>query len=265
MNTEFIIGTALSVIGILVGIIIYYKQKPPKITEDQVIDEIWDHLKNSALTDEQKVDRVTIQSAINTICKRYKMPPVDFTTIVEGLVFSYNDTPPHLKKEETGKIVTALKKLLNPTMENGDTDSIEPSPITSEPVDPSPRVRGGYGKPIMDYMRDVYDGMEDGREYPLAEIKQRLSEKVKAQSGKELDKGTRDLQIKKATVNEKNRVHFGAISPDDEGRYSFFYYPDENSKDTVKKFHKGIKDNPTIYYTNGGQRESKKMSEIFNN
>jgi hypothetical protein len=239
-------------------------------SERRNIDRLTKELVNS-IRNEQDIKKEIILAKVQDVYD-YDNSKIEnnkiYKKVVSSLLLKYHEQPPRqLTDEVTQKIIERLTALLN---------SVEPMPPSSKPplIKTQPPGgesngsknggRGGYGKPIMDYMLDVYDGMEDGREYPLAEIKQRLSEKVKAQSRKELDKGTRDLQIKKATVNEKNRVHFGAISPDDEGQYSFFYYPDENSKDTVKKFHKGIKDNPTIYYTNGGQRESKKMSEIFN-
>jgi hypothetical protein len=116
------------------------------------------------------------------------------------------------------------------------------------------------GPTVYQCLKNVYDKLDVDREYTVEEIKGYLSKEYEIQNHKELKKVTRDLHVLSAIVNNKNRPHEVKIPLDE--KMNLFYYPDENNGKIVKKFHLGIKDDPTIYWKENKQKMSKRLSEI---
>jgi len=121
--------------------------------------------------------------------------------------------------------------------------------------------RRDYGKPVIDYLKDVYDEMEYDNEYSIKEIKEYLSKIIKNNSGTTLRDNTRNAHIYKVIVNDKNRIHYGAKEPFDE-KINLFYYVDENDKKFLKKFKLDIDENINIYYLEDGVKETIKLFDL---
>jgi hypothetical protein len=268
MSTEFIIGTTLSVTGIIAGIIIYFLQKPPKITAEQVSDIIVNHLIDRSIKNENNVCAKIIFPIINHYCSKYKMPAFSTGIIIDKLIVQYESLPLQLQTDTTHKIVERLRKFGdNDVIVEHNIECADESP-ESMPAVPSSKNKSvgktnktDYGKSIKEYMKDVYDEMEFGVEYDTAAIKNRLSALVKENSGMNLDAGTARCQMYKAIVNEPNRVFYGVNTPLD-ASVNLFYYPSENQRQRIKKFSMTITENPKIYWMNKGEKMSKNTNEL---
>ncbi|NOU60576.1 PD-(D/E)XK nuclease family protein [Marinifilum caeruleilacunae] len=110
-----------------------------------------------------------------------------------------------------------------------------------------------YGKPVIDLLNDFVDTLEYDKDYPVASIKNKFSAYVLEVSGLELNNGTRNAHITLATVNDRNRAHYGVKKFDDE-RKNIFYYTDESRKN-LRRFHPQQHENVEIYYKNGDETE----------
>jgi hypothetical protein len=122
------------------------------------------------------------------------------------------------------------------------------------------RERADYGKPIIEYLCDIYEGMEDGKEYSVEEKKEELSRIIKEKSGQTLKDTTRDLQFYKVTVNCKYRGNFNIRKPLD-GKFDLFYYSDDSNK-KIKRFSKGISEDINIWWRQDGENVREKLSVL---
>jgi hypothetical protein len=91
-----------------------------------------------------------------------------------------------------------------------------------------------YGKPIREYIYEIYENIAPNNEINIKDLKQKISSLVYKESGFELNKGTLSAQVYMSIVNEKNRIHYNVNEKNHE-KFDLFYYVDD-TKDTVKKF-----------------------------
>ncbi|GAP71990.1 hypothetical protein SAMD00024442_21_36 [Candidatus Symbiothrix dinenymphae] len=168
-----------------------------------------------------------------------------------------------LEKESKGGIEAIneqtkfiIKSFIN-FVDNGFQSAIEEKRVGKKTI------RTNYGKPIIDYIKDIYDEWEFDTEYLVADLKSNLMKLVKEKSGEDLDKMTMNCQIYVSIVNEPNRTHYWVSSPSDE-RKNLFYYVDETQRNKIKKFQskKAVKDNPNIYWKENGNKNCKKLAEL---
>jgi len=115
-----------------------------------------------------------------------------------------------------------------------------------------------YGKPLKEYIFDVYQEMSDDEEIIRDDLEKRIADMVKKHSGLEVKQGTLAAQTITMIVNEKTRAHYFVTQYNHE-KLDLFYYIDENTrgkKAIVKKF---LSDNPPagcrIYYKNKETKE----------
>jgi len=107
--------------------------------------------------------------------------------------------------------------------------------------------RNSYGKPMREYLMDIWMEMTFEETYPVDVIRQKLRAIVENASGKMLNKSTEICQIYRATVNNPNRVNYSVCSPNDTG--NLFY----KSGNDLKKFDLAQADDDIeIYYKEKG-------------
>lgn len=104
-----------------------------------------------------------------------------------------------------------------------------------------------YGKAVLEHLHDFAKSLEHDKIYDVDKIRNEFSAYVEHESGVALHKRTRDAHILKATVNEKNRIHYNVNRPDDE-RSNIFYYPDSNDRKKIALFNKDKHKNILIEY-----------------
>jgi hypothetical protein len=122
--------------------------------------------------------------------------------------------------------------------------------------------RENYTMSIIEYLNEIYNELEYEKEYFVDEIKNRLKNIVEEKSGKKLNNTTKNCQFYRVTINDKSRTNYNIKSPYDE-RVNLFYYVDENNRSKIKKFNINIiQDDVNIYWLEGEERVSKKISEI---
>lgn len=97
--------------------------------------------------------------------------------------------------------------------------------------------RINYGRPVREYLRELWESLGETKNYDVTEIRERLAQIILRASGKNIPPGTRDAQILRCTVNNRNRVHYTPEirDPSDE-KINFFYYPDPTNTRILKKF-----------------------------
>lgn len=91
--------------------------------------------------------------------------------------------------------------------------------------------KSDYGKPVIQYIKDYYDSAPFDQDIPYEDLKQWVSDRVKAMSGKTLKAANFDRSY---IVNDRNRKHYGVNSPDKEEK-NLFYYPNENNRQIIRK------------------------------
>jgi hypothetical protein len=167
---EFIIGTVLSIIGIIAGIIIYYKQKPPRITIEQIISEIVDHLMEKVIIkNEENVQVKKFLPSMSRICNKYKMPLTEITinNIVDELIYRYQNTPFHSKTEVTDKILSRLYDL-NEEISSGASQSEEKD--DSEIIINQGKLPKSQSKSYADFFQGILDELREEYAFTKAKV-----------------------------------------------------------------------------------------------
>ena len=120
-----------------------------------------------------------------------------------------------------------------------------------------------YGKPIREYLKDIYNQLLTDKEYHISDIQNRLSSIIKKQSGEILNSSTRYLQIRKVIVNDFMRIHHNVRTPFD-NKINLFYYVDRKKRDIIKKFDMDRDVDIEIYWVDEGKTMCKTLSELKN-
>ena len=104
-----------------------------------------------------------------------------------------------------------------------------------------------YKKTIWEYIKDVYDDLEDKKPIYVVDLKNKITSVVYKENGFEINSGTLNAQVYMNIVNENNRVHYN-VNKTNHHKYDLFYYVDE-SKKIVQKLskEKSPKDIKIIY------------------
>lgn len=106
-----------------------------------------------------------------------------------------------------------------------------------------------YGKPLIDYVKVISEKMKEEEELTREELKKRISELIKKESGEEIQPNTLDSLLIRATINDSKRRGF-YINENTMEKYNVFYFLDENNKNMLRKY---LPENPPdgykIYYT----------------
>lgn len=119
--------------------------------------------------------------------------------------------------------------------------------------------KNDYGKPVREYLRDIWMELDFEKEYDADDIREKLRLLVEKVSGKKLNKNTELCQVYRATVNNPVRVNYHVKTPDDAG--NLFY----KSGDKLKKFdlsHASI--DIVIYYRQKGDVKKMTVGELKN-
>ena len=120
-----------------------------------------------------------------------------------------------------------------------------------------------YGKPVFDLLFDFAATLKFEEEFEIKNIKDQFSQYVLKESGKELEKGTRDPHIIGSIVNNEKRGHNNVKKPD-EARKNIFYYSDDSRK-KVKRFNLQKDKNIKVYFGDGHNPEfifSEELNEM---
>ena len=112
-----------------------------------------------------------------------------------------------------------------------------------------------YGKPLSDYLKEISEQIEEKEELTKEELKKRISELIKKESGKDIKFNTLNSLLIRATINDSNRCNF-YINEKNMDKFNVFYFVDENDKKMLRKFSpknppKGYK----IYYRKKDTKE----------
>ena len=195
------------------------------------------------------------------------LPPITQSEIVtweewEKVLFRLCENDYYLKKQfpRILKILNRLKKIIEEQgqmVENVIEDIISRSSVTNLDAfnKQPPRNKITYHE----CLKQLYNDLEFNKIYAFVDIKDAF-EKILSENGITPKNTTVEPAIRHATVNDKNRHHYGVKSEYDK---ALFYYPDENVKNYFKKFSLEIEDNPTIYWGDGKGRKEIKLSELL--
>lgn len=120
--------------------------------------------------------------------------------------------------------------------------------------------RNDYGKPIREYLKDIWTELDFEKEYNVDDIREKLRILVEKSSGKKLKKNTGLCQVYRATVNNLVRVNYYVKTPNDAG--NLFY----KSGDKLKKFDLSQADSDIIiYYKQKGDVKEITVGELKTN
>lgn len=166
-----------------------------------------------------------------------------------------------LKKESTGKIdpiSTEIKFILKSFL------SFINNGFQSKCEQQKQNEKTDYGRPVIEYLRELYDKLEFDKEYTVKYVKDELSKEIKKQSGKTLHSTTRNCQMYKVIVNDINRTNYSVKSYNDPN-IDLFYYVDKEKREDIMKYKFNQKEDVDIYWTDeNGERTCKKLSELKN-
>lgn len=119
-----------------------------------------------------------------------------------------------------------------------------------------------YGKPVIEYIKEIWNDLKFNEKYKVKEIKDSLSNKIHQMSGKKLDLSTRNCQMYQVIVNDMNRTNYAVKNPE-EPKYNLFFYPDEADRSIIEKF--DFNDSPediNIYYKSDGKRQAIALKDL---
>jgi len=132
--------------------------------------------------------------------------------------------------------------------------------VSSDTRDVTKPQKNKYGKPIREFIIDIYNKLAETDELTRDELRQMLYNEIKLTRNEDVNKDTINAQIIQATVNDASRRHFG-VNEINMDVNNFFYYIDENNKKGGMK--KYIPSNPPknikIYFR---KKDTKEDSEI---
>ena len=101
-----------------------------------------------------------------------------------------------------------------------------------------------YGKPLSDYLKEISEQIEEKEELTKEELKKRISELIKKESGKDIKFNTLNSLLIRATINDSNRCNF-YINEKNMDKFNVFYFVDEIDKKMLRKY---SPDKPPIGY-----------------
>jgi len=166
--------------------------------------------------------------------------------LISKLLNFIKDNIPKNKNETASEILERLLSMSSVTN------------VSAESTVMKSKKRVNYGKPLKEYIFDVYQEMSDDEEIMRDDLEKRIADMVKKHSGLEVKPGTLAAQTITMIVNEKTRAHY-FVTQYNHKKLDLFYYIDENTrgkKAIVKKF---LPDNPPvgcrIYYKNKETKE----------
>ena len=99
-----------------------------------------------------------------------------------------------------------------------------------------------FGKPSIDYLKEISEQIEDEEEITKEELKKRISELIKKESGEDILPDTLTKLLSRATINDSNRQNF-PINEKNMEKYNVFYFVDEKNKNMLRKY---LPDKPPI-------------------
>lgn len=122
-----------------------------------------------------------------------------------------------------------------------------------------------YGKPLIDYLKEISEQIGEEEELTKEELKKRISELIKKESGEDIKPNTLNSLLIRATINDSNRRSF-YINEKNMEKYNIFYFVDEHNK-TESMLKKYSPEKPPIgykkYYTKKDTNE--KCEQIIKN
>ena len=83
-----------------------------------------------------------------------------------------------------------------------------------------------YGKPLIDYLKEISEQIGEEEELTKEELKKRISELIKKESGEDIKPNTLNSLLIRATINDSNRRSF-YINEKNMEKYNIFYFVDE--------------------------------------
>ncbi|MBE0490618.1 MAG: hypothetical protein IBX44_00025 [Sulfurospirillum sp.] len=113
------------------------------------------------------------------------------------------------------------------------------------------RKKISYAKPVKEYFQDIFNSLNNDDIFTRGELETMVKNKIKNDSGIEINPGTLMAQTRLHTINDKIRVNYG-VNLENMDSVNLFYFVDESKtgkKDLMKKY---LLDNPPkgsiIYY-----------------
>ncbi len=108
-----------------------------------------------------------------------------------------------------------------------------------------------YGKPIKDYIYDVYNKLNTDDTITREELEQKIFDEVKNKTGLEIKQNTLVAQVRTMIANDNIRVNYW-VNEHNLDKLNLFYYIDENQKSKKALVKKCINGNPPegykVYY-----------------
>lgn len=157
-------------------------------------------------------------------------------------------------KEFSEGEIEQIKNLLSfSSVTSTDISSIEPQLSKSK--------KSNFGKPIREFIQDVYDKLTATDELTRDQLRQMIYDEIKIVTNDEVRKDTINCQLITSTVNDPSRRHYGVNDINMELTNHFYYVDENNKKGIMKKF---IPQNPPknikIYFR---KKDTKEDSEII--
>jgi ABC-type phosphonate transport system ATPase subunit len=153
---------------------------------------------------------------------------------ISKLLNFIKDNTPNIKDEDFGDTIDRLLNMSSVT--SFSTNSVN----TVKKL-----AKTNYGKPIKDYIIDIYNKLDDNIETTRAELEKMVFDEIKRSSGLEIKSNTKRDIIRTVIVNDKVRCHYG-VNETNMDKLNLFYYVDESNKNgLIKKF---LPDTPPVGY-----------------
>jgi len=126
----------------------------------------------------------------------------------------------------------------------------------------SMRERKKYKKPVREYYKDLYHSLSNAETISVKEAQKQVRKMIKDESGIDINKSTLRCQLYLVTVNEKNRVHYGASESLSDDK-NLFYYLDADRSQLLKFEESNDIHNVDIYWKESGQIHQEKYGELI--
>ena len=153
---------------------------------------------------------------------------------ISKLLNFIKDNTPNIKDEDFGDTIDRLLNMSSVT--SFSTNSVNTV---------KKRAKTNYGKPVKDYIIDIYNKLDDNIETTRAELEKMVFDEIKRSSGLEIKSNTKRDIIRTVIVNDKVRCHYG-VNETNMDKLNLFYYVDESNKNgLIKKF---LPDTPPVGY-----------------
>lgn len=121
--------------------------------------------------------------------------------------------------------------------------------------------RKKYNKPVREYYKDIFNDLPDNQPISAKEVRERVREMIKNESGEDVKENTLRCHLYLVTVNERNRIHYGVNTPLSDDKNLFFYKGDDKSH--LLKFVDGNDiENVDIFWKESGLVCQEKFSQL---